>query len=358
MNLHLFIAGTGGVGKALMSQIRHKHGFLMQHQEINIVVHGIINSRFMRLSRQGISLHEPLEEGSEWKEADLTDFIDFIKQRRIPNAVFADLTASDRVAATYLDLLQNGIHVVACNKIACSAPMSHYAKLKAASKESGAVFLYNTNVGAALPYLQSIRQLYLAGERIDRIEAILSGTLSYIFGRYDGTIPFAHIVRDAHQAGYTEPDPRIDLQGIDVMRKLLILCREVEIPLEEHDIIKTSFLPESCLRGSIDDFYHALLHHEECFKQRYVETQAQCGKLKYIASYCDGKASVGLQCVPPQHPTFNLSPKDNILLVYSENYLSPLAITGAGAGGQGTAMGVLSDIVSVALSMRTVTLLH
>ena len=347
MNLHLFIAGTGGVGKALMAQIHNKHGLLYRNHGVDISVNGIINSRFMRLSQKSIPLDEPLGEGAEWREADIARFISFIQRFHDSCTIFVDVTANAHVAATYLNLLQNGIHVVACNKIACSAPMSHYTRLKEACKESRATFLYNTNVGAALPYLQSVRQLYMAGEQIDRVEAILSGTLSYIFGNYDGTLPFARIVRDAHRAGYTEPDPRIDLQGIDVMRKLLIVCREMGVPLEEKEVVQTSFLPESCLKGSLDDFYHELLCNEERFKQRYLDAQAQGGKLKYVASWQKGVASIGLQCVLPEHPMFNLGPKDNVLLIYSENYLSPLSISGAGAGAQGTAMGVLADIVSI-----------
>jgi len=348
MNLHLFIAGTGGVGKALIEQIRQKQGFLYQSQQLKIIVHGIINSRLMRLSQHGFSIEEPMEKGSEWQEADLIGFISYIQRLQIPNAVFVDVTANVQVASTYLELLQHGVHVVACNKIACSAPISHYVRLKEMAKECGVSFLYNTNVGAALPYLQSIRQLYLVGERIDRIEAVLSGTLSYIFDRYDGTTPFFEIVRDAQRLGYTEPDPRIDLQGIDVTRKLMILCREIDIPLEEKDIVNNSFLPESALKGSIDDFYQALQSHEDCLMQRYQQAKAQGGKLKYIASYDNGNAAVGLQCVNFGHPIFNIGQKDNILLIYSKNYLSPLTIIGAGAGAQGTAMGVLSDIISIA----------
>ena len=348
MNLHLFIAGTGGVGKALLEQIRSKHGFLYQNQDLNLIVNGIINSRWMCLLQHGIPLDGLFEDIPECREADLSEFISFIQRLGISNAVFVDVTASECVAATYLSLLEKGIHVVACNKIACSAPMSHYTRLKAAFKESGAAFLYNTNVGAALPYLQSIRQLYLAGERIDRVEAVLSGTLSYLFGRYDGSVPFAQIVREAHQAGYTEPDPRTDLQGIDVMRKLLILCREMGLSLEEKEVVKTPFIPESCLQGSIDDFYAALARSEDHFRQLYQDAQSQGGKLKYIASYGDRKAVIGLQCIQPDHPIYAIGPKENILLIYSENYISPLTITGAGAGAQGTAMGVLSDIVTIA----------
>jgi len=350
MDLHLFIAGTGGVGKALLTQIRNKHGFLCQNQDLNLVVNGIINSRWMRLSREGISLDDSWEDRDhpECREADLSEFISYIQRLQISNALFVDVSASDLVAATYLTLLQHGVHVVACNKIACSAPMSHYTRLKAASQEGGAAFLYHTNVGAALPYLQSIRQLYLAGERIDRMEAVLSGTLSYLFGRYDGSEPFAQIVRQAHQAGYTEPDPRTDLQGIDVMRKLLILCREMGVSLEEKEVVKTPFVPESCLQGSLEDFYAALACNEAHFKRLYQEAQSQGGRLKYIASYGDGKAAIGLQCILPDHPIYPIGPKENILLIYSENYISPLTITGAGAGAQGTAMGVLSDIVAIA----------
>ena len=355
MNLHLFIAGTGGVGKALLEQIRTKHGFLYQSQGINLIVNGIINSRWMRLSKKGIPLDDSLADRDhpECREADLSEFISYIQRLQISNALFVDVSASDLVAATYLTLLQHGVHVVACNKIACSAPMAHYTRLKMASKEGGASFLFNTNVGAALPFLQSIRQLYEAGERIDKIEALLSGTLSYIFDRYNGTTPFAQIVQDAHTAGYTEPDPRIDLQGIDVMRKLLILCREINIPLEENEVVKTPFLPESCLQGSLDDFYTALTQNETHFRQLYRNAQAQGTKLKYLATYTNGVATIGLQCVSSASPIFHITQKDNILLVHSQHYLSPLTIVGAGAGASGTAMGVLSDIVSIASQQPT-----
>ena len=346
--MHLYIAGTGSVSKALITQILQKHRFLVQNHGINIVVNGIINSRWMRLSKIGIPLHEALVEGSECTNADLPAFLSHIKQLQLPGSLFVDVTANENVAAAYLDLLQKGIHVVACSKIACSAPMIHYSRLKSAAKESGASFLYNTNVGAALPYLQIIRQLYLAGEKINRIEAVLSGTLSYVFGLYNGTTPFSEIVRNASQAGYTEPDPRLDLQGIDVMRKLLILCREMEIPLEEKEVLKTDFLPEKCLQGSIDSFYQTLENKEDYFKQLFTTAQEQGAKLKYVASWQPGKASIGLQSVFPHHPIYNLAQKDNILLIYSENFLSPLSISGAGAGAQGTAMGVLSDIISTA----------
>jgi aspartokinase/homoserine dehydrogenase 1 len=226
--------------------------------------------------------------------------------------------------------------------------MAHYTRLKTTAKERGAAFLYNTNVGAALPWLQAIRQLYEAGERIHRIEATLSGTLSYLFGRYNGTEPFADIVREAHQAGYTEPDPRTDLKGVDATRKLLILCREMDVPLEENEIVKTPFLPESCLQGSIDDFYRTLLIEEEYFKQLYAQAQLQGKKLKYIASFDNGKATLGLQSILDSHPMYHIDPKETILLIYSDNYNPPLAITGAGAGNNVTAMGVLSDIITIA----------
>jgi Homoserine dehydrogenase len=354
MSLHLFIAGTGGVGKALLQQIREKQGFLYQSQGVSLELNGLLNSRKMLLSRQPVSLDKieelstlPLAETPSWQEADLEQFIGFIQRLQIPDAVFVDLTAHANVAACYLPLLQRGIHVVACNKIACSAPLAHYNRLLEASESSGARFLYNTNVGAALPYLQAVKQLYQAGEKIYKIEAVLSGTLSYIFERYDASLPLAAIVRQAQEAGYTEPDPRIDLQGIDVMRKLLILCREAGIPLEEQQIQKDSFLPPGCTDGGLGDFYACLEQNEAHFAKLYTQAREKGGKLKYIASYdSEGKqAGIGLHCVTLENPIYHIGPKDNILLVHSSNYLSPLSIVGAGAGASGTAMGVLSDIL-------------
>ena len=349
MTIHLFIAGTGGVGKALWEQIRDKSGFLFQNQDLTLEVNGIINSRKMILSHTPLPYNEPFN-APHWEEAHIDRFIHFIKRLQIPHAVFVDVTASASVAGAYLTLFQSGIHVVACNKIACAAPMAHYSRLKKVAAENKVAFLYNTNVGAALPYLQSIRQLYQTGERIDKVEAVLSGTLNYIFDRYDGTTPFAQIVRDAQQAGYTEPDPRIDLQGIDVMRKLLILCREMGVPLEESEVKKTSFLPEHGLQASIsiEEFYTALTQNEAHFKQLYQQAQKEGSKLKYVATYHKGMATIGLQNVPPHNPIFGITQKDNILLIHSQNYPAPLTIMGAGAGAQVTAMGVLSDIVALA----------
>ena len=362
MPLHLFIAGTGGVGKALLQQIREKQGFFYQSLGLTLEVNGLMNSRKMLLSRQPISLEGiealsalPLEESPYWQEPDLAQFVDFILRLQIPDAIFVDLTAHANVAACYLPLLQHGVHVVACNKIACSAPFTHYNRLLDTAKSSDALFLYNTNVGAALPYLQAVRQLCQAGEKIHKIEAVLSGTLSYIFERYDASLPFAAIVRQAQEAGYTEPNPRIDLQGIDVMRKLLILCREAGIPLEEQHIQKNDFLPSGCTQGSLSDFYACLEGQEAHFANLYAAAREKGGKLKYIASYhgTDGKASIGLHCVTPENPIYQIGPKDNILLVHSSNYLSPLSITGAGAGAQGTAMGVLSDILQCPIRFGT-----
>ena len=354
MSLHLFIAGTGGVGKALLQQIREKQGFLYQSQGTILEINGLLNSRKMLLSRQPVSLDKieelstlPLAETPSWQEADLEQFIGFIQRLQIPDAVFVDLTASANVAACYLPLLQQGIHVVACNKIACSAAFAHYNRLIETAKSSGIRFLYNTNVGAALPYLQAVKQLYQAGEKIHKMEAVLSGTLSYIFERYDTSTPFASIVRQAQEAGYTEPDPRIDLQGIDVMRKLLILCREAGIPIEEQHIRKASFLPQGAADRNISDFYACLEREEAHFATLFAQAREQGGKLKYIASYDSegNRAGIGLHCVTPENPIYHIGPKDNILLVHSSNYLSPLSIVGAGAGASGTAMGVLSDIL-------------
>jgi aspartokinase/homoserine dehydrogenase 1 len=230
--------------------------------------------------------------------------------------------------------------------VAASSEYAHYKKLKDLAREFNTHFLFETNVGAGLPVIGTLNDLLNCGDRIHRIEAVLSGTLNFVFNNYDGKRKFAEVVKQAQQEGYTEPDPRLDLSGTDVMRKILILARESGQKIEMNDIRNNSFMPESCMKGSVEDFYKAMEKEETDFKKLVDDANAKGCKLKFVASYNDGKASVGLQSIDPKHDLYHLYGKDNVVLFYTDRYKEqPLVVKGAGAGAEVTASGVFADIL-------------
>jgi aspartokinase/homoserine dehydrogenase 1 len=253
------------------------------------------------------------------------------------------------VAAVYGKLLTRSISVVACNKIACSSSYSSYQLLKQQAREYNAKFLFETNVGAGLPVIGTLTDLLRSGDAISKIQAVLSGTLNFVFNNYNGTKPFAQVVRQAQAEGYTEPDPRLDLGGTDVMRKIMILARESGRQLEMEDISNEYFLPASCFEGSVEDFYAEMEKQEPHFKAIYEAAAAKNCKLKFVAAYENGKAAVGLQHIPAESDFYHLYGKDNLVLFYTERYPEqPLVVKGAGAGADVTASGVFADIIRVA----------
>jgi aspartokinase/homoserine dehydrogenase 1 len=273
-------------------------------------------------------------------------FVENIQSKNLRNTVFADVTANEQIAHSYTSLLERSVSIVACNKIACSSPYQYYRKLKNLAKEYNAQFLFETNVGAGLPVIGSLNDLLRSGDQVNRIEAVLSGTLNFVFNHYNGTKSFAEVVRQAQDEGYTEPDPRLDLGGTDVMRKIMILARESGEKLEMEDITNNSFMPPSCMQGSVEDFYKEMANHEEHFHALYEEAAKAGNKLKFVATYDNGKASVGLQQIPPQHDLYHLYGKDNVVLFYTNRYSEqPLVVKGAGAGAEVTASGVFADII-------------
>jgi len=233
--------------------------------------------------------------------------------------------------------------------VAASSAYSNYKKLKDLSREFNAPFLFETNVGAGLPVIGTLNDLMQSGDSINKIEAVLSGTLNFVFNNYNGEKTFSEIVKQAQDEGYTEPDPRLDLSGKDVMRKIMILAREAGKQIEMEDITCNSFLPESCMKGSVDDFYKEMTKLEEHFKAIFKKAAADNCKLKFVASYENGKASVGLKHIPPQSDFYHLYGKDNIVLFYTDRYPEqPLVVKGAGAGAEVTASGVFADIMRAA----------
>jgi aspartokinase/homoserine dehydrogenase 1 len=272
-----------------------------------------------------------------------------IQSKNFRNSIFADVTASEKVANIYDSILQKSISIVACNKIAASSPFSYYQKLKERAREKNVHFLFETNVGAGLPVIGTLNDLLLSGDKINRIEAVLSGTLNYVFNNYNGQKSFAEIVRQAQEEGFTEPDPRLDLSGKDVMRKIMILARESGEKLEMEDITNRTFMPESCMTGSVEDFYKEMEKEEQHFKNIFIEAENAGKKLKFVAKYENGKAEVGLQQIDPDHDFYHLYGKDNVVLFYTNRYVEqPLVVKGAGAGAEVTASGVFADIIRAA----------
>ena len=344
--INLFIAGTGNVGKRLLVQLQQQQAFLLKHLRLQVNIAGLINSRKMIIPEDGVLSANVDSLLAEGMPADIEQFTSLMIQKNLRNSVFADVTANDKVAGSYGKLLEKSIAVVACNKIAASSPYANYQHLKDLANTHNTRFLFETNVGAGLPVIGTLNDLRRSGDSITKIEAVLSGTLNYVFNYYDGSQPFAAVVKKAQEEGFTEPDPRLDLSGTDVMRKIMILARESGIVLEMDDISNSGFMPPSCMTGSVEDFYKEMEVQESHFLALFKSANENGNKLKFVASLENGKASVGLQHINPQHDFFHLYGKDNIVRFYTHRYPDqPLVIKGAGAGADVTASGVFADII-------------
>jgi len=344
--VNLFISGTGNVGGKLLAQINQQAEFLKERMNLQIRVVGLSNSRKMLIDEDGIDLSNWKEKLDDGIPASLQGFVDEIINRNLRNSIFVDITANDKVAGVYDQLLEKSISVVACNKVAASSAYDNYKKIKDLSREFNSQFLFETNVGAGLPVIATLNDLVHSGDRVHKIQAVLSGTLNFVFNNYDGTRKFADVVKQAQDEGYTEPDPRLDLGGTDVMRKIMILAREAGVKIEMDNIANNSFMPPACMQGTVEDFYKEMANEEEHFKKLVEEANAAGCKLKFVASFDNGKASVGLQHIDPMHDLYHLYGKDNVVLFYTDRYIEqPLVIKGAGAGAEVTASGVFADII-------------
>jgi aspartokinase/homoserine dehydrogenase 1 len=347
--INLFVAGTGNVGSKLLAQLKQQQHYLQQNMRLQVRIVGMANSKKMVFSDEGIELDNWREHLQQGEASDLGKFVETIRSKNLRNSVFVDVTANEHVAQVYDQLLAKSISVVACNKVACSSAYQYYKKLKDLAREYNAFFLFETNVGAGLPVIGTLNDLMRSGDVVTRIEAVLSGTLNFVFNNYDGTRSFAEVVKQAQDEGYTEPDPRLDLSGTDVMRKIMILAREAGEHLEMETITNNSFMPASCMVGSVDDFYKEMEKQEKHFKEIYQQAAAAGKKLKFVAKYEGGKASVGLQHVDSQSDFYHLYGKDNVVLFYTNRYPDqPLVVKGAGAGAEVTASGVFADIIRAA----------
>ena len=353
--VNVYVAGAGNVGGKLIDQINKQVAYLKKSLRLQINIVGIANSKRQLINIEGLDLTNWKEQLAAAPTGTTAEYVAAITDNNLRNSIFVDVTAHETVANVYTQLLEKAVSVVACNKIACSSPYENYAKLKSLAREFNASFLFETNVGASLPIIGTLNDLIRSGDNIHKIEAVLSGTLNFVFNNYAGGADgksFSAVVRQAQLEGYTEPDPRLDLGGTDVMRKIMILAREAGTKLEMTDIVNETFLPASCFNGSVEDFYAEMEKQEAHFKKLYDAAAAEGCKLKFVAKFESNDASgakVGLQHIQPSSDFYHLYGKDNLVLFYSMRYPElPLVIKGAGAGADVTASGVFADIIRAA----------
>ena len=348
--LNLFVAGVGTVGRDLLKQICKQQQRLLETKALQLRLVGIANSRKCLFDREGIDIEHGIElldrEGTPSSPQRLKDEIIAMN---IFNSVFVDCTASPDIAALYRSLLDHNVSVVASNKIAASGSYDLYRELKQTARKRDVKYLFETNVGAGLPIINTINNLINSGDKILKIEAVVSGTLNYIFNVVSGQVPLSRAVRMAQEAGYSEPDPRIDLCGQDVIRKLVILAREAGYRVEQSDVEKHLFIPESYFTGSLDDFWRAIPDYDATF-EAYRRQVAERGRvLRFVATLNHGKVEVGLREVDSTHPFYHLEGSNNVISITTERYREyPMVIKGYGAGAEVTAAGVFADIIGIA----------
>lgn len=347
--LNLFICGVGTVGGSLLEQIRQQRQKLMDERGLKLNVVGIASGHNALFCREGISLDNYREQLAQSEPSNIQRLHDEVIGMNIFNSVFVDCTASAEVASLYGDFLQKNISVVAANKVAASSAYENYASLKQTARARGVKYLFETNVGAGLPIINTINNLIASGDKILKIEAVLSGTLNFIFNELSADVPFSETVRRAKEQGYSEPDPRIDLSGKDVVRKLVILAREAGYRVEQDDVEKHLFIPQNFFDGSLDDFWTNLPSLDADFEERRRRLESEGKRWRFVAKMENGKTSVSLCEVEKEHPFYMLEGSNNIILLTTERYKEyPMLIQGYGAGAGVTAAGVFADIMSIA----------
>ena len=348
--LNLFVVGIGNVGRNLLSQIHAQQANLLENKSLKLRLVGIANSRKCVFDREGIDT-EYYKERLDKSDIPATpeNIRNGVIGMNIFNSVFVDCTSSEEIAALYADLLDHNVNVVAANKIAASGKYEDYARLKRITHKKDVKFLFETNVGAGLPIINTINNLINSGDRILKIEAVVSGTLNYIFNVLSREIPMSRAIKMAQEAGYSEPDPRTDLSGKDVIRKLVILAREAGYKVEQDDVEARLFIPEKYFLGTLDDFYRNITEIDGDFERQRSEAESAGEHFRFVARLDNGVTSVGLQKVSSIHPFYHLEGSNNVILITTERYNEyPMVIKGYGAGAEVTAAGVFSDIIGIA----------
>ena len=349
-SLNLFIVGVGLIGSTLLEQVRSQSAYLSEEKLLKLNIVGLSNTKKMLLEPDGVPYDQWREElDAHGVKTSIPAFVQRIIELNLPNSVFVDCTSDKDIVKHYETLLDASISVVTPNKVANSGRYSEYQRLQRTALQRGVKFLYETNVGAGLPIINTIQGLMASGDKFIKIEAILSGTLSYIFNTFGPHVSFANVVREAKAMGYTEPDPRDDLSGTDVARKILILAREVGVPMEPEEVTIAQLLPDNCLQApTVEAFFAELESSNDYFENLLNEAQAKNGVLRYIATLENNRATVELRAVDPKHPFYNLSGSDNIVSFTTDRYKDhPLVVKGPGAGAEVTASGVFADIMSI-----------
>ncbi|MGC4039568.1 MAG: bifunctional aspartate kinase/homoserine dehydrogenase I [Flavobacterium sp.] len=347
--LNLFVMGIGNVGEKFIDQIAQQKKFLKENLKINLRVIALSNSRKMVFNEDGIDLKDWKAAVENGEKANVENFIAKAKDLNLRNSIFVDITANYNIAGIYDQFLSQNIAVVTCNKIACSSEYDNYKNLKNLSRKYNAPFLFETNVGAGLPIIDTLKHLIASGDKVNKIQAVLSGSLNFIFNNFSDSYNFHDVVKEAGVQGFTEPDPKIDLSGVDVARKILILIRESGYQMDIEDIENNCFLPKECMETTNnDDFFKSLTKHDAHFNKLLSEAKEKDSRIKFVAKFDNGKASVGLQFIPKESPFYNLEGKDNIVEFYTDRYVDqPLIIKGAGAGAAVTASGIFADVIRI-----------
>ena len=348
--LHLFMVGVGLIGKTLIQQIQEQAAFLKEQRSLEVKVVGIANSKKMLFSAHGIDLEnwkELLE--NKGKPMELADYVATMKTMNLSNSIFVDNTANEDVTRFYESILEGSISISTPNKIATSSSYLQYQRLKKIAAKRGVQFAYETNVGAGLPVISTLNDLLLSGDRILKIEGVLSGSMSFIFNTFNGQRPFSAIVREAKERGFTEPDPREDLSGADVRRKILILARETGLSIDNEDVIVENILPKNVMNApEVETFFEELKKVDAHFEQRYQQAAEKGHVLRMIASLENGTARISLNSVGPEHPFYGLNGSDNMIVFTTKRYKErPLVVRGPGAGAEVTAAGVFAEIIKI-----------